>query len=119
VPAIYHFLFLPCAFASVVFTTARIQLRRKYFACFALHYFLIRFWCLHSSNVRRNSFSLKIQPLSLAAKHERRTNDYKRPGRMGVISKDLQKMRNAIKTHRNVVLDSYKTFCWRTTVLCA
>ena len=109
VPAIYHFLFIPCTFASVVFTTASIQLRRKYFACFVLHYFLIRCWCLHSPNIRRYSFSLKIQPLSLTAKYERRTNDYKRSYRMGVMSKDLQKMSNTIKTHRNM-LDSYKSF---------
>jgi hypothetical protein len=109
VPAIYHFLFIPCTFASVAFTTASIQLPRKYFACFVLHYFLIRCWCLHSPNIRRYSFSLKIQPLSLTAKHERRTNDYKRSYRMGVMSKDLQKMSNAIKTHRNM-LGSYHTF---------
>jgi hypothetical protein len=64
---------------------------------------------LHSPNIRRYSFSLKIQPLSLTAKHERRTNYYKRSYRMGVVSKDLQKMRNTIKTHRNM-LDTYKTF---------
>jgi hypothetical protein len=52
---------------------------------------------------------LEIQPLSLTCKYERRTNDYKRSYRMGVMSKDLQKMSDTTKTHRNM-LDSYKTF---------
>jgi hypothetical protein len=52
---------------------------------------------------------LKIQPLSLTAKHERRTTDYKRSYRMGAMSKDSQKNIDAIKTHRNM-LGSYKIF---------
>ena len=51
----------------------------------------------------RYSFSLAIQPPSLTAKYERRTQDYMRSYRMGVLSKDLQKMANEIKTHRNML----------------
>ena len=43
-------------------------------------------------------------PHELAAKFERRANDYQRSYRMGVLSKDLEKMRAEIKTHRNIYI---------------
>ena len=48
-------------------------------------------------------------PQELAAKFERRTNDYQRPYRVGVLSKDLEKMRAEIKTHRNM-MDYHQNF---------
>ena len=48
-------------------------------------------------------------PQELAAKFERRTNDYQRCYRMGVLSKDLEKMRAEIKTHRNM-MDYHQRF---------
>jgi hypothetical protein len=47
-------------------------------------------------------------PQELAAKFERRTNDYQRCYRMGVLSKDLEKMRKEIKTHRNMLDYHYR-----------
>jgi hypothetical protein len=73
---------------------------------------------------------LKIQPLSLTAKFERRTNDYKRSYRMGVMSKDLQKMSNSIKVKKYVsyhlrlptflpflpfLLSRHTVMCWTAT----
>ena len=48
-------------------------------------------------------------PQELVAKFERRTNDYMRSYRMGVLSKDLEKMRAEIKTHRNM-MDYHQRF---------
>ena len=49
------------------------------------------------------AYSKSNIPQELAAKFERRTNDYQRSYRMGVLSKDLEKMRREIKTHRNMM----------------
>ena len=57
----------------------------------------------------RRAYSAYVIPQSLTAKYERRVRDYMRSYRMGVLSKDLDKMRAVIKTHRNM-LDSYETF---------
>ena len=43
------------------------------------------------------------QPQSLTCKHERRTRDYMRSHRMGTSSKDLEEMRDEIKTHRSTL----------------
>jgi hypothetical protein len=51
----------------------------------------------------------RTQPQSLMCKHERRTRDYTRSHRMGTSSKDLEKMRDEIKTHRNM-LDYHTNF---------
>ena len=50
----------------------------------------------------RRAHQKKNIPQSLGAKFERRTRDYMRCYRMGVMSKDLEKMRKEIKTHRNM-----------------
>jgi hypothetical protein len=55
------------------------------------------------------AYDKKNIPQELAAKFERRTNDYQRSYRMGVLSKDLEKMREEIKTHRNM-MDYHATF---------
>jgi hypothetical protein len=52
---------------------------------------------------------VKNIPQELAAKCERRTNYYQRSYRCGVLSKDLEKMRKEIKTHRNM-MDCHQTF---------
>jgi hypothetical protein len=49
------------------------------------------------------------QPQALMCKCERRTRDYTRSHRMGTSSKDLEKMRCEIKTHRNM-LDYHTNF---------
>jgi len=51
----------------------------------------------------------RTQPQSLMCKYERRTRDYIRSYRMGTSSKDLEKMRDEIKTHRNM-LDYHTNF---------
>jgi hypothetical protein len=56
----------------------------------------------------RLSYSKKNIPQELSAKFERRTNDYQRCYRMGVLSKDLEKMRKEIKTHRNMLDYHYR-----------
>ena len=55
------------------------------------------------------AYGVKNIPQELAAKYERRTNDYQRSYRCGVLSKDLEKMRKEIKTHRNM-MDYHQTF---------
>ena len=50
-----------------------------------------------------SAYSKRNIPQELTAKYERRCNDYQRSYRMGVISKDLEKMRKEIKTHRNMI----------------
>jgi hypothetical protein len=50
----------------------------------------------------RRACQKKNTPQALGAKFERRTRDYMRCYRMGVMSKDLEKMRKEIKTHRNM-----------------
>ena len=50
----------------------------------------------------RRACQKKNTPQALGAKFERRTRDYTRCYRMGVMSKDLEKMRKEIKTHRNM-----------------
>jgi hypothetical protein len=50
----------------------------------------------------RRACQKKNIPQSLGAKFERRTRCYTRCCRMGVTSKDLEKMRKETKTHRNV-----------------
>jgi hypothetical protein len=50
----------------------------------------------------RRAYQKKNIPQSLGAKFERRTRDYMRCYRMGVMSKDLEKMRKEVKTHRNM-----------------
>ena len=59
----------------------------------------------HLSEMERlvhRAYSTQNIPQELAAKFERRCNDYQRCYRMGVLSKDLEKMRAEIKTHRNM-----------------
>ena len=55
------------------------------------------------------AYNIRTQPQSLMAKYKRRTRDYIRSYRMGTPSKDLNKMRAEIKTHRNM-LDYHATF---------
>jgi hypothetical protein len=55
------------------------------------------------------AYSIKNIPEELMAKYERRTNDYQRAYRMGVLTKDLEKMRKEIKTHRNMI-DFHQNF---------
>jgi hypothetical protein len=43
------------------------------------------------------------------AKYERRVRDYMQSYRMGASSKDLEKLRAVIKTHRKM-LESYESF---------
>ena len=57
----------------------------------------------------RRAYSACVIPQSLMAKYERRIRDYMRSYRMGALSKDLEKLRAVIKTHRNM-LDSYESF---------
>jgi hypothetical protein len=59
----------------------------------------------HSSEMESlvyRAYSTQNIPQELAAKFERRCNDYQCCYRMGVLSKDLKKMRAEIKTHRNM-----------------
>ena len=50
----------------------------------------------------RAAYAKRNIPRTLTCKFERRTNDYQRSYRMGVLSKDLDKMREEIKTHRDM-----------------
>ena len=59
----------------------------------------------HLSEMERlvhRAYSTQNIPQEIAANFERRCNDYQRCYRMGVLSKDLEKMRAEIKTHRNM-----------------
>jgi hypothetical protein len=57
------------------------------------------------------AYNKTTQPQTLMSKYERRTRDYIRSYRMGTSSKDLEKMRAEIKTHRNML--DYHTNCVR------
>lgn len=56
------------------------------------------------------SFSRENLPRGLSAKYERRCRDYIRCYRSGAETMGLEKMRNEIKTHRNM-FDSFRTYC--------
>lgn len=57
----------------------------------------------------RHSFSLQVQSAALVSKYERRVRGHMRSYRIGVMSKDLEKMTDDIKSHRNMI-DSYTSF---------
>ena len=57
----------------------------------------------------RDAYGARNIPRSLNSKYCRRADDYQRSYRMGVLSSDLEKMREEIKTHRNM-LDYHDRF---------
>ena len=63
---------------------------------------------VHSYNSKmeseiRHSFSLQVQSAALVSKYERRVRDHMRSYRIGVMSKDLEKMTDDHKSHRNMI----------------